>query len=106
MHLFRIPGDATTTTTSLATQASQRCKVAAERQCCRQDTRLLLIASMYSAVLRSLADSLRSCCRMLDSESVAAAFHGAFLTIHPSGVRTYSAILVVAWLVPREAAAV
>ena len=48
---------------------------------------------------------------MCGSEGVTMAFYGAFLNIHPCGVLiflsyAYSAVLVVAWLLPLEAAAV
>ena len=46
---------------------------------------------------------------MCGSEGVTMAFYGAFLNIHPCGVLiflSYSAVLVVAWLLPLEAAAI
>ena len=52
---------------------------------------------LYSAVLRSRADSLRS--RVILNEWIA--FYSAFLNIHQSGV-----LKALAWLVPHETAAI
>ena len=58
---------------------------------------MLLTAFLYSAVLRSRADSLRSHLTVLEW----LAFYSAFLNIHRSGVHT-----ALAWLVPHETAAI
>ena len=57
---------------------------------------LLYWSLLYSAILRSWADSLRS--HVILHEWIA--FYSAFLNIHRSGVLT-----VLAWLVPQESAA-
>ena len=57
----------------------------------------LLLIALYSAILRSRADSLRS--HVILHERIA--FYSAFLNIHRSGVLT-----ALAWLVPQETAAI
>ena len=57
----------------------------------------MMMIVLYSAILRSRADSLRS--HVILHERIA--FYSAFLNIHRSGVLT-----ALAWLVPHETAAV
>ena len=61
-----------------------------------QRTNVLYWSLLYSAILRSWADSLRS--HVILHEWIA--FYSAFLNIHRSGVLT-----ALAWLVPQESAA-
>ena len=58
---------------------------------------VVLLIALYSAILRSRADSLRS--HVIQHEWLA--FYSAFLNIHRSGVLT-----ALAWLVPHETAAI